>query len=109
MSNLLMSNFGNGLFTFILGMIVVFLGMFVIVIAVSLVGKVMSKTGDKKQPENPEKQVEPVPVVANVKHEVDGEIPEHVRVAIIAAIAAYYENNQPQNEFIVKKIKKLNR
>ena len=37
----------------------------------------------------------------------DDEIPEEVRVAIIAAIACYYEGTQAKNEFTVKKIKKL--
>ena len=110
MANLLaLSKLGNGLFTLILGLVVVFAGMLIIVLAVSIAGKIMKRNSEKGEKE---KIVEPAPEVV---HEVPAqpvqasdEIPEHIRVAIIAAIAAYYENNQPQNEFKVRKIKKLN-
>ena len=37
----------------------------------------------------------------------DGTVPEDIRVAIIAAIAAYYAESGSKNEFKVRKIKKL--
>ena len=110
MANLLaMSDLGNGLFTFILGLVVVFGGMLIIVLAVSFAGKCMSKNSENGSKEKV-KKVEPevAPVAPAPVAVAEDEIPEHVRVAIIAAIAAYYENNQPQNEFRVRKIKKLN-
>ncbi len=106
MTNLLaLTNFQNGLFTLILGLVVIFAGMAVIVLSVSITGKILSKKSEPKET--------PVPV-AEIKEEVkpvvEEGIPEHVKVAIIAAIAAYYgEQPQPKNEFIVRKIKKLNR
>ena len=101
---LALSDWPNGLFTFLLGMAVVFLGMTIIVLFVSLVGKVINKPAKEvKQTAQvvPVKESAPAPVVT------DGEVPEEVRVAIIAAIAMYYENNQPNHEFKVRKIKKL--
>ena len=110
MTNLLaLNNFQNGLFTFILGLLVVFLGMLVIVFAISLAGKAIS--GKKEKPQK-EEVVQSAPAPAVVQQPIVEEgIPEDVRVAIIAAIAAYYNSNQPQpeHEFKVRKIKKLNR
>ncbi len=107
-NNLLaLSDWPDGLFTFLLGIAVVFVGMLIIVFFVSLVGKVINKPSDEVKEE---KTVEVKPVVESAPAPVveDGEISEDVRVAIIAAIAMYYENNnQPKHEFTVRKIKKL--
>ena len=37
----------------------------------------------------------------------DDAIPEDIRVAIIAAVSAYYAENGSKNEFTVKKIKRI--
>ena len=106
---LLMSELGTGLFTFVLGLCVVFLGMIIIVVSVTAAGKVIHGKEAKKEAK-PVKEV-PTSVEAPTAPVVEEGIPEHVRVAIIAAIAAYYEsgNAQPNHEFKVRKIKKLNR
>lgn len=99
------SLFGNvwmdGLFTFILGMLVVFLGMLIVVLFISIVGKILNKNSDKSKNVSKEENV------GNIENSSDDDIPEHIKVAIIAAIAAYYEGEGPQNSFVVKKIKKL--
>lgn len=97
-----------GIFTFVLGMVVVFLGMALLVLFISLVAKVMTA---KKQPvsngdlDEDEQEPELENVVAA---ESDDDVPEHVKVAIIAAVLAYYQGEGVKNEFVVKKIKKLN-
>lgn len=94
-----------GLFTFVLGLLVVFLGMFVLVLFVSAMGKFFNrKPKDEVEEQTAEQTAEPV-LVANDESD---EIPEHVKVAIIAAISCYYQDAQSKNEFIVKKIKKIN-
>ena len=97
----------DGLFTFLLGLVVVFLGMAIIVLFVSLVGKVINRPAKPAKEVKQEAQVVPVKESAPAPVVTDGEVPEEVRVAIIAAIAMYYENNQPNHEFKVRKIKKL--
>ena len=82
--------------------------MDIIVAVLTAVGKAISS----KNGEAPKKEkVIEAPVVSAPQPVVEEGIPEHVRVAIIAAIAAYYEqgNAQPNHEFKVRKIKKLNR
>ena len=91
----------NGLFVFLLGMIVVFFGMIIIITAVTICGKVFSVTKEK-----PQKKVE-APVVEEVKPTESEEVPEHVKVAIIAAISAYYFDAQSKCDFVVKKIKRI--
>lgn len=97
-----------GVFTFILGMVVVFLGMALLVLCISLVAKVMTakskpiSNGDSDEDEE-EPELESV-----VAAESGDDVPEHVKVAIIAAVLAYYQGEGVKNEFVVKKIKKLN-
>lgn len=94
-----------GVFTFVLGLIVVFAGMAILVLVVSLVAKVMTTKAKKKETAEETETVEAV--TATEPAEEDG-IPESVRVAIMAAVLAYYEGEGVKNEFVVKKIKKLN-
>lgn len=105
-SNLLaLADWPQGLFTFLLGMVVIFFGMTVIVFFVSMVGKVINKPAPK---EEKKVEVQPVEEVILPTAVEDGEIPEDIKVAIIAAIAAYYDNTpQANHEFKVRKIKKL--
>lgn len=107
--NLLQSTFldnvSSGGLTFVLGMLVIFLGMIILVLSVSLMGTIMTKIAEKKAKKvEEEKSVE-------VSSFEDGaqtdEIPEHVKVAIVAAIAAYYADSGVKNEFKVRKIKKI--
>ena len=112
LSNLLQATLaekmGNGAFTFILGICVIFLGMIILVISVSLVGKAVSSTEEKKVAK-PKKEVEVKPEPAPVVSVSDDDIPEDVKVAIIAAISAYYLSGGPtaKPEFTVRKIKKI--
>ena len=94
-----------GGFTFILGILVIFLGMTVLVLAVSGMGMAIKKFDKiKAEKSKPTKTVE----IAKIPEQTDSEeIPEHVRVAIVAAIAAYYADSGVKNEFKVKKIKRI--
>lgn len=98
-------NAGIGGFTFILGMVVIFFGMIILVLAVSLVGKIVSGAEEKKNatPVKEERKEIAQPVVS----ETVGDIPEDVKVAIIAAVTAYYTESGAKNEFTVRKIKKI--
>lgn len=93
-----------GIFTFVLGMIIVFAGMAILVLICSGVAKVMSAKSAEKDEAT---KAETAPTEEVVAESEDG-IPEEVRVAVIAAVLAYYEGEGVKNEFVVKKIKKLN-
>ena len=95
----------TGGLTFALGMGVVFLGMTILVLSLSLMGKIMTKLDEKKaQKVEEEKSVE---ITSIEDGETSDEIPEHIKVAIVAAIAAYYADSGVKNEFKVRKIKKI--
>ena len=101
-------NFGeraaSGGFTFILGMIVIFVGMTVLILCVTGFGKIadaIAKKTEKKETKADK------PVEKPIETADDGSVPEDIRVAIIAAIAAYYAESGSKNEFKVRKIKKL--
>ena len=94
----------SGLYTFVLGMLVVFLGIAIIVVFVSIAGKIFSVEKKQKVKTEPKKaEVKEEPVIV----ETDDEVPEHVKVAIVAAITAYYEEAKSNCDFVVKKIRRF--
>ena len=96
------SALANGLFVFVLGLLVVFFGMIIIILAVSLFGKILSAKDNKVQPPKTEPKVETAPAVA------EDEVSEEVKAAIVAAITAYYFNAKSKPcDFVVKRIKRF--
>ena len=93
----------QGIFTFVLGMFVVFFGIAIIVVFVQFAGNIFNKTEKKEE-------VKKVEIVEEPKVVVEEGIPEKVKVAIIAAISAYYFNNNENKsncDFVVRKIKRF--
>lgn len=102
---------GEALIYALIGFLVVFLGIILIIFIIWLIGLILRKTNNLaflnklsfkrlKKGNSPEiSQVEP-------DKETD-EIPDEVKAAIIAAIMAYYDNEKPECEFIVRRIKKI--
>ena len=96
----------GGLYTFVLGMVVIFLGITIIVLFVSLAGKILNKSESKTDKKQSKAEVKPV-VETVVEVADDGEIPDHIKVAIVAAITAYYEEAKSNCDFVVKKIRRF--
>ena len=95
----------TGLLTFFLGLFVTFLGMTILVLCVTGIGNILSHKDKKK-----ENKPVTLPDLSEEKPvAVDGDdISDEVKVAIIAAISAYYSSAPAaNNEFVVKKIKRL--
>lgn len=102
MTNLLLaSNWFNGAYVFILGMLVVFFGIAVIVLIISGIGKIMSAKSVQPKAEEDEE-----PVETRVEEVYDGASPEIV-AAITAVLSAYYFSNESNCEFKIKKIKRI--
>lgn len=101
------SGFPEALVYALIGFAVVFVGIAIIIAIIWLVGLLMRKTDDlafltnkgKKKKQKVEQPVQPVA-------EEEG-VPDEVKAAIVAAIMAYYENENPQCEFKVKRIKRI--
>ena len=93
-----------------IGIVVVFLGILILIGLLMLVGFIFKKCDEKGlltkkkkiKPKSEEKVTEPVTVTAD-----DADIPDKVKAAIVAAIMAYYQTEQPQCEFTVKRIKRI--
>lgn len=95
----------TGLLTFFLGLLVTFLGMTILVLCVSGIGKLLSMKDERKA-----KKPVTLPDLSEERPvSIDSDdIPDDVKVAIIAAISAYYSTAPAaNNEFVVKKIKRL--
>lgn len=98
----------SGGFTFLLGMIVIFAGMTVLVLCVAAFGKAVEAIANKSEKKAAKKEERDAACEPEtLAMQSTDEIPEDIRVAIIAAIAAYYETSGSKNEFTVRKIKKL--
>ena len=97
----------DGGLVFLMGMLVVFGGICIIVLSIYLVGKVIDKLdldGTKKAAAVAETVTNDV--VADAAVDADG-IPAEIKVAIIAAISAYYDNAAEKCDFVVRKIRRF--
>ena len=103
---------GEALVYALIGFAVVFMGIVLIIFIIWLIGLILRKTNNlaflnklnlknkfKKRRKEEEKPEEPA--------KVNDEIPDEVKAAIIAAIMAYYDNEKPECEFVVKRIKRI--
>lgn len=93
----------------LLGFLVVLSGIIVLIFCVWLIGKIMSsaKGGSVKAPTAVKTESKPEPKPQAVATEASDEISDETIAVIMAAIAAYYEKNNPKCEFTVKRIKKF--
>ena len=94
-----------GGFTVLLGIVVVFSGMALLVFCVAAVGSAITKA-EKKANQSKNEEMKKLVEVTKFSDD-ENEIPEHVKVAIVAAIYAYYADSGVKNEFKVKKIKRI--
>ena len=92
----------EGLIYALIGFIVTFLGIVILIFCVWIYGKIIKGVREKSLSKKKSATV-PQTVVS----ESDSDVPVEVRLAIIAAIAAYYENEKSSCEFKVKRIKRL--
>ena len=101
------SDFPEALVYALIGFLIVFAGIAIIITIIWLIGLLMRKTDNLaflKKIGKKNKDVEPAKDAVQV---ADDEIPDEVKAAIVAAIMAYYETEQPQCEFKVKRIKRI--
>lgn len=86
----------------LIGFVVTFLGIAILIFFVWAMGKVMGVVNSRKSEKS--KETSPEPAVETTAE--DG-ISEEIKVAIIAAIAAYYDGENTSCEFKVKRIRRL--
>lgn len=87
----------------LMGFAIVFIGIAFLIFIVWLVGKVMTKTTKSVEPKKTEPTPKPTPVASVVEEELSDE----VVAVIMAALTAYYQQNNPKCEFTVKRIKRI--
>ena len=100
-------NFGEACFYALIGFLIVFLGITLIIFIIWFIGFILRKTNNlefltkigKKKPKAVPTQV--------VIPETEGDIPDDVKAAIIAAIMTYYSDEKPECEFRVRRIKRI--
>ncbi|MDE6442299.1 MAG: OadG family protein [Clostridia bacterium] len=118
MSNQLMSlinqegslGFGEACIYALIGFLIVFVGIIIIIFIIWLIGLVLRKTNNleflsrigKKKLKSTGQSIETLS-----DNDENDEVTDEVKVAIIAAIMAYYSSEKPQCEFKVKRIKRL--
>ena len=108
--NYYFDNYGEPFLYALIGFVVVFIGIAILIAIIWLVGLLMRKTNNlefltnigknkAKKSEKIEPQKEEI--------QTSDEIPEEVKAAIVAAIMAYYQQEEGKCEFTVKRIKKI--
>lgn len=93
----------------LIGFAVVFFGIAFLIFIVWLVGKLMTTLNGQKSASVKTEKIE-TPKKQEVSEEIavtSQEIPEETVAVIMAALMAYYQQNNPKCEFTVKRIKRL--
>ena len=103
---------GEALIYALIGFGVVFLGIILIILIIWLIGLVLRKTNNlaflsKLKFKNIVKKKKQEEVKSEEIETVEDEISDEVKVAIIAAIMAYYDNEKIECDFVVKRIKRI--
>lgn len=106
-NNFYFDNFGEAALYALIGFLVVFVGIIIIIAIIWLVGMIMRKTNNlefltKKREKKPDKSEKSPAAVQS-----DDDIPDEVKAAIVAAIMAYYREEESKCEFTVKRIKRI--
>lgn len=103
------SEFPEALVYALIGFVIVFIGIAIIIAVIWLIGLLMRKTDNLAFLTNKgtKKKAHHEPVVQPQAVTSDEDVPNEVKAAIVAAIMAYYESEQPQCEFKVKRIKRI--
>ena len=102
---------GEALIYALIGFLVVFLGIVLIIFIIWLIGLILRKTDNlaflsKLSFKRAKKKGQAVEQPTTVEP-VRDEIPDEVKAAIIAAIMAYYDDEKPECEFVVRRIKRI--
>lgn len=109
--NFYFDNLGEAALYALIGLLVVFVGIVIIIAIIWLVGLIMRKTNNleflTKKREKKVKKSEVTEKVAPDANSDDGDVPDEVKAAIVAAIMAYYQESETKCDFVVKRIKRL--
>ena len=109
--NYYFSNFAESLIYALIGFLVVVLGIVLIIFIIWLIGLILRKTNNlaflSKIKIKRKSEAKPAETNTQQVTEEDCDVPDEVKVAIIAAIMAYYSEEKPQCEFKVKRIKRI--
>ncbi len=105
--NYYFDNLGEPVIYAVIGFLVVFVGIIILIGIIWFIGFLLRKTDNfsvfkKKKPAVEQKQTESV----SGKAEDDG-ITDAEKAAIVAALMAYYQNEEGKCQFTVRRIKKL--
>ncbi|MCD8040416.1 MAG: OadG family protein [Clostridia bacterium] len=99
-----------------IGILVVFAGILILIGVISLLGFIFKKLDEKgvlnRKTKKSKKKAEQAAAASEAVQQqpaeaASDEIPDEVKVAIMAAIMAYYQTEQPKCEFTVKRIKRI--
>ncbi|MDE6586573.1 MAG: OadG family protein [Clostridia bacterium] len=108
--NYYFENMSEAIIYALIGFLIVFVGIAIIILIIWLIGLLLRKTNNlaflrnlklKRKSKNVESEITP-----SISHD-ENEVPDEIKVAIIAAIMAYYSESSPKCEFKVKRIKRL--
>ena len=95
-----MATFSEAALYALLGFLVVFVGISFLILVIWLVGKVINRNTSRKTVVVAPKETKPI---SSQEEEID----EETLAVIMAALMAYYQNENAKCEFRVKRIKRI--
>lgn len=100
--------FGESAIYALIGFLIVFIGIVLIIAIIWLIGLLMRKTDNLAFLHNIGKKKQEIVKAEESSPKLNSDdIPDEVKVAVIAAVTAYYIAAKPECEFKVKRIKRL--
>lgn len=104
--NFYFSNKAEALIYALIGFVVVLVGIVIIIFIIWLLGLILRKTDNLTFLTRRPKKAKKIEKVNTEEISEDG-LTDEIKVAIIAAIMAYYSEEKPECEFKVRRIKRL--
>lgn len=106
--------FGEACLYALIGFCIIFVGIILIIFIIWLIGLVLRKTNNLEflTKKRAKKSVsEPVtnelPTAQTAPDGASDEVSDQVKAAIVAALMAYYTEEKPECEFVVRRIKRI--
>lgn len=105
--------FGEACIYAFVGFALIFVGILLIILIIQFIGFIMKKTNNlaflsakKPKKSKKSKKTDSVEKTAESVSD-DGDVPDEIKAAIVAALMAYYTAESPECEFKVKRIRRI--
>lgn len=100
-------SFGEACIYALIGFALIFIGIILIILIIKLIGIIMQKTDNLAFLTKKKGRKQQSETISELSDSDNGEVPDEVKAAIIAAVMAYYSAEKSKCDFKVKRIRRI--